>query len=81
MDSLAEIDRAAILRVVRTWTDDERLRRIQDVLRLIRTDRTVAAHAATYAQARGLLKTDRPPPTDAEVQHWLDERRMERYGA
>jgi hypothetical protein len=66
---------------VRTWTDDERLSFVQDVLRLIRTDRTVAAHVATFEQARGLLKTDRPPPTDAEVHHWLDERRMERYGA
>jgi hypothetical protein len=81
MDSLAEIDRAAILRVVRTWTDDERLRLVEDVLHLIGTDRTAGAHAATFEQARGLLKTDRPPPTDAEVHHWLDERRMERYGA
>jgi hypothetical protein len=81
MDSLAEIDRVTILRVVRTWTDDERLSLVQDVLHLIRTDRTAGAHAATFEQARGLLKTDRPPPTDAEVQQWLDERRMERYGA
>jgi hypothetical protein len=81
MDSLAEIDRVTILRLVRTWTDDERLHLVQDVLRLIRINRTTAAHAATFEQARGLLKTDRPPPTDAEVQQWLDERRMERYGA
>ncbi len=28
----------------------------------------------------GLLATDRPPPTDAEVEQWLDEHRMEKYG-
>jgi hypothetical protein len=31
-------------------------------------------------RARGLLATDRQPPTDAEVEQWLAERRMERYG-
>jgi len=28
----------------------------------------------------GLLATDRPPPIDEEVERWLEERRMEKYG-
>jgi hypothetical protein len=28
----------------------------------------------------GLLATDQPPPTDEEVERWLDEHRMEKYG-
>lgn len=28
----------------------------------------------------GLLATDQPSPTDEEVERWLEERRMEKYG-
>ena len=28
----------------------------------------------------GLLSTDQPPPTDEDVERWLDERRMDKYG-
>ncbi len=28
----------------------------------------------------GMLKTDKPAPSDEDVARWLDERRMERYG-
>ena len=30
-------------------------------------------------QMRGLLKTDAPPPTDAEIQIMLEERLLEKY--
>ncbi len=30
-------------------------------------------------QMRGLLKTDQPPPTDAQIEAILEERRMEKY--
>lgn len=30
-------------------------------------------------QMRGLLKTDLPPPTDAQIQAILEERRVEKY--
>jgi hypothetical protein len=30
-------------------------------------------------QMRGLLKTDRPPPTDAQVEAMLEEHRLEKY--
>jgi hypothetical protein len=80
MDTLTPLDRATILRTVRAWPDDEQLRLIQDVLDMIRTARTMMPRHATLAEARGLLKADRPPPTDVEVQQWLDDRRIERYG-
>lgn len=28
----------------------------------------------------GRMRTSSPPPTDAEVAQWLDERRLEKYG-
>jgi hypothetical protein len=34
---------------------------------------------ATVHKAFGLLATDRPAPTDAEVQQWLEERRLRKY--
>lgn len=30
-------------------------------------------------QMRGLLRTDQPPPTDAQVEVMLEERRVEKY--
>ena len=34
----------------------------------------------TLPKALGLLASDRPAPTDEQVQAWLDEHRMEKYG-
>lgn len=34
----------------------------------------------TLSQALGLLATDQPAPTDAEVEQWLAEVRLEKYG-
>lgn len=35
--------------------------------------------ARTISRMRGLLKTDQPAPTDAEIAAILEERRMEKY--
>ncbi|MBK9944705.1 MAG: hypothetical protein IPP13_24180 [Kouleothrix sp.] len=71
---------AHVLQTVRSWSAAERLTLIQDVLRtLTLVDRPQRPHP-TLDQARGLLRTDRPTPTDAEVAQWLDERRQERFG-
>jgi hypothetical protein len=34
----------------------------------------------TLSQALGLLATEQPAPTDAEVKKWLTEARLEKYG-
>lgn len=34
---------------------------------------------ALIQQMRGLLKTDRPSPTDSQVEEMLQERRVEKY--
>ena len=33
----------------------------------------------TLSQALGLLATDQPAPTDADVEKWLTEARLEKY--
>jgi len=35
----------------------------------------------TLPSALGLLSTNQPAPADEEIQRWLDERRMKKYGA
>jgi hypothetical protein len=81
MSATTELDRATIVRIVRSWPDDEQLSLIQDVLQILRAERAALPRRPTLAQARGLLKADQAPPSDLDIQQWLDERRIERYGA
>lgn len=36
--------------------------------------------ALSIEELEGRLATDAPPPTDEEVERWLEERRMRKYG-
>ncbi len=36
--------------------------------------------ALSIEELEGCLATDAPPPTDEEVERWLEERRMRKYG-
>ena len=70
-----------VLNTVRQWPPDRRFVLVQDVLN------TLAPKVApsrprrkTLKKALGLLATDQPAPSDAEIQQWLDEHRMEKYG-
>lgn len=36
--------------------------------------------ALSLEELEGCLATDAPPPTDEEVERWLEERRMRKYG-
>ncbi len=68
-----------ILSIVRAWPEPERLSLVQDVMQTLADEKSAARHP-TLEQALGLLATDRPPPTDEEIEQWLDERRTRRYG-
>ena len=39
------------------------------------------ARRPTLHQALGLAATDRPPPSDEDVERWLEEERMKKYGS
>src|SRR5262245_38872808 len=77
----ADYDR--VLKIIQNWPAARRLTLVQAVLKTLApadvTERP--PHAHTLEQARGLLATNRPAPTDEEIAQWLDERRTERYGA
>jgi hypothetical protein len=80
MSAVKKTDYETILRAVRAWPLEQRFTLVQDVLKTLAP---VVAHVPppgnTLDQARGLLATDRPAPTDVEIAQWLDERRTERY--
>ena len=70
-----------VIKSVRNWPPARRFSLMQDVLKTLAQEaETPRAKRNTLQKALGLLATSQPPPSDAEVQQWLDEHRMERYG-
>jgi hypothetical protein len=66
---LSEHDRLALITTI-----VESLQKSSYEIPKMQTDR-----ARAIDQMRGMLKTDQPAPTDAEVEAMLEERRMEKY--
>ena len=81
MDTKQSINYDTILPIITNWSPSERIVLLQDVLKTLNpTPEPMRPHRRTLDKALGLLATDQPPPTDEEVQQWLDEHRMEKYG-
>ena len=75
-------DYETVLRTVRQWPPEQRFGLVQEVLKTLAPPGAPGSgRAPTLARARGLLAAAQPPPSDAEVERWLDERRTERYGS
>jgi hypothetical protein len=71
----------AVLDVVRKWSPDKRFLLIQDVMRTLESNfKPIHPRRQTADLALGLLATNKPSPSDAEVEQWLEEHRMEKYG-
>jgi hypothetical protein len=71
----------SVLQTVRQWPPDRRLALVRDVINTLATEVFPSRpRRKTLEKALGLLATSRPAPSDAEIQQWLDERRMEKYG-
>lgn len=73
----------AILAQVNAWPEAFRLALMRDLLQALTATGTPPAprrrkHGLEHAI--GLLATDRPAPTDEEVEQWIDELRREKYG-
>jgi hypothetical protein len=79
--SVAEAEEyEAILKIVRVWPPARRIILVQAVLQTLAPSETMPGSHSTLERALGLLTTDRPTPSDADVAAWLEERRNERYG-
>lgn len=76
MNTLESANYETVLSIVHRWSPDKRFALVQDVLNTL-----APAHPKqkTFDKALGLLATNQPPPTDAEVEQWLDEHRTEKY--
>jgi len=66
-----------VLKTVRQWPPDRRFALVRDVINTLSPEVVPSRpKRKTLGKALGLLAI----PSDAEVQQWLDERRMEKYG-
>ncbi len=71
----------SVLAIVRAWPPEQRLLLVQDVMKTLETAfRSGQLRRQTAEEALGLLVTNQAPPSDREVQQWLEEHRMEKYG-
>ena len=81
MDTVETLNYETILKTVRAWPPATRLTLVQDVLKTLEPELSPTPRRRhALKQLWGLLATDRPPPSDEEVERWLDERRVEKYG-
>lgn len=81
MDTRKTINYETVLNTVRQWPSDRRFALVQDVLSTLATEvSSPRPRHKTLEKALGLLATSQPAPSDAEIEQWLDEHRMEKYG-
>ena len=67
--------------IIRGWPPASRFSLVQDVLKTLAPEvESSRAKRNTLEKAVGLLATNQSAPSDAEVQQWLDEHRIEKYG-
>ena len=67
--------------LVRSWPVDQRSSLVQDVLATLAPEASsIQQRQPTLGRALGLLETEEPAPTDAEIGNLLAERRRERCG-
>ncbi len=70
----------SVLSAVGGWSLEWRLALIRDLAQSLQMElHTQPRRKPTLQKALGLLATDKPAPTDTQIQVWLEERRMEKY--
>jgi hypothetical protein len=71
-----------VVLAVDRWPRERRLALMRHLLETIDDDTAEKERRRREAFDRleGILATDAPPPTDEEVEQWLEEERLKRYG-
>ena len=81
MSTAEPINYKAIIEIIRGWPPAIRFSLVQDVLKTLAPEvESSQSKPNTLEKALGLLATNQPAPSDAEVQQWFDEYRMEKSG-
>lgn len=71
----------SVLSTVSEWSLASRLALIRDLAQSLQVElKTHRRRKPTLQKALGLLAMDKPAPTDAKVERWLEEHRLEKYG-
>jgi hypothetical protein len=80
MTGVEPAEYASVLETIRRWPPETRRGLLQDVIHSLAEERTTPSRRGVSAdQAAGLLKTDRPAPTDEECDRILEEELMKKY--
>lgn len=81
MATVEPINYKAVIEIIRGWPPASRFSLVQDVLKTLAPEvESSQSKRNTLEKALGLLATNQSAPSDAEVQQWLDEHRMEKHG-
>jgi hypothetical protein len=80
MNTLKANGYETVLRTVRQWPPDRRFALVRDLINTLAMKVKPQSKRNTLGKALGLLATGQHAPSDTQVQQWLDERRMEKYG-
>jgi hypothetical protein len=77
--NVLETNYETILQAIRRWSPTKRFALMRDIINTLSPESvTPRPRRNTLERALGLLATDRPAPSDEDVQHWLDEHRIGR---
>ena len=78
MPTVEPINYKAVIEIIRGWSPASRFSLVQDVLKtLAPVVESSRSKRNTLEKALGLLATNQPAPSDAEIQQCLDEHRMD----
>jgi hypothetical protein len=83
MSTIESPEYRSVCETVARWPAAQRHALVQEILamrdREATRSETPAPRVSTLARAIGIGRGEGPPPTDEEVERWLDERRWEKY--
>jgi len=66
---------------VRQWPADAKLSLASKILESVRDEKGgMKQHALTLADLRGLMSSGQTPPSDVQVEQWLEEERLRKFG-
>lgn len=81
METIENASYEGVLRVVQQWPTTRQIELVRDVLSAISPRISLPLkRQKTLGRAFGLLANEKPAPTDAEVQRWLEDHRTEKCG-
>lgn len=53
---------------------------VEQIRQMLAAPEEISGDELTLEELEGCLATDAPPPSDEEVERWLEEERMRKYG-